>query len=140
MSEVNTCDGLEFRLQAATQRCLSEPRKRGTPNVNLQIRSYNFTHRPFWADSSTAASTRWFFRPSSNVGWTGLPSTQAFTKIGDYMNERVFVADTVSRRPPMAYIRLHTVALSHENVAKTPPVLGIVAIVKLQPFISSKSK
>ena len=41
---------------------------------------YNFTHRPFWEDSSTAASTRWFFRPSSKVGWTGLPSTQAFTK------------------------------------------------------------
>ena len=42
--------------------------------------NYNFTHRPFWADSSTAASTRWFFRPSSNVGDTGLFSTHAFTK------------------------------------------------------------
>ena len=77
------CDGLAFRPDfcgTATQRCLSEPRKRGTPNVNLQIRSYNFTHLPFGEDSSTAASTRWFFRPSSNVGWTSLPSTQAFTK------------------------------------------------------------
>ena len=42
--------------------------------------NYNFTHLPFCEDSSTAASTRWFFKPSSNVGWTGLPSTQAFTK------------------------------------------------------------
>jgi hypothetical protein len=42
--------------------------------------NYTFTHLPFWEDSSTAASTRWFFKPSSKVGWTGLPSTQAFTK------------------------------------------------------------
>src|ERR1700722_11348032 len=30
---------------------------------------YNFTHLPFWEDSSTAVSTRWFFKPSSKVGW-----------------------------------------------------------------------
>lgn len=41
---------------------------------------YTFTHLPFCDDSSTAASTRWFFKPSSNVGWTDLPSTHAFTK------------------------------------------------------------
>jgi hypothetical protein len=39
-----------------------------------------FTHLPALAETSTASRTCWFFRPSSNVGWTDVPSTQALTK------------------------------------------------------------
>lgn len=58
-------------VQARNDRCAIH-----LPIVITQI----FTHCRERADSSTASRTRWLRRPSSNVGWTGLPVRQAFTK------------------------------------------------------------
>jgi len=51
-----------------------------TKNATIFQIHQTLTHFLFTEDSSTAVSTRWFFRPSSNVGCTSLPSTHAWTK------------------------------------------------------------
>jgi hypothetical protein len=50
------------------------------PAVGGALGRYTFTHCRVLADSSTASRTRSLRRPSSKVGWTGLPAMTACTK------------------------------------------------------------
>ena len=54
-------------------------------------------------------------------------------EIRDRVDEGMFIADAVARRPPVRDVRLDAVALRHEDVAETLPVFRIVAVVKFQP-------
>ena len=54
-------------------------------------------------------------------------------EIGDRVNERVFVANAVAGRPPVAHIRLHAIAFGNKYVAEPAAILGVIAVVKFQP-------
>src|ERR1017187_851713 len=54
-------------------------------------------------------------------------------KVGDRMDERVFVTDDVTRWPPIANVGMHPAALRDQDVAKTTAVIRVGLVVILQP-------
>src|ERR1019366_8218022 len=54
-------------------------------------------------------------------------------KIGDRMDERVFVTDDMTRWPPIANVGMHPAALRDQDVAKTTAVIRVGLVVILQP-------
>ncbi len=56
-------------------------------------------------------------------------------KIGNGMHKGVFIANNVPRRPPLAYIRMHPVLLSDNNISKALSIIGSCVVEKLKPHI-----
>ena len=64
------------------------------------------TQRPFAALCSTASHTRCVRRPFSKSGCAGVPKFQPSDKVGDRVQERVFVSDARAGHPVMAHVRV----------------------------------
>src|SRR2546423_6681783 len=59
-------------------------------------------------------------------------SNDGINKVGDGVNERMFVADNVARRPPVFDVGM--ARFRDDDVAKSPRVLGILGIIESQPI------
>jgi hypothetical protein len=92
----------------------------------------------FWVALRTIeSSTHSVLIAPSKFGCTLCPRN-GFYKIGDGVNESVFVVDDVAERPPFLDLRMSW--FGHHDVAKPCRYCGSRRLQNFRPFISSRSK
>ena len=86
-----------------------------TTTLAAMLNELNQTQPIHFALNETASSTRWFRRPSSNLGCNAFSSSNCFHEIGNGVGETWFVTDDVTRQPPLVDVRMSW--LGYEGVA-----------------------